>query len=161
MMDRFNLLFLTLFKIGSIKYAPGTVASVFTCFLFLLSDYYLNITTIFFYTLIIFFYSFIAINNSFELFNSEDPQEIVVDEFVGQMLPLLAIPIYETLYPTTKIFYYIAAFILFRFFDILKPFPINYIDKNVKGAFGIMLDDVVAGIFTIITLVVVFFFYGG
>jgi len=103
----------------------------------------------------------VAINNSYESFNSEDPQEIVVDEFVGQMLPLIAIPVYETLFPAPVLYYCISSFLLFRFFDILKPFPISYIDTNVKGATGIMLDDVVAGFFSIIVLSIFFFFIGG
>jgi len=80
---------------------------------------------------------------------------------VGQMLPLLAIPIYETLYLIPKVYYCVAAFVLFRLFDIWKPFPINYVDNNTKGAIGIMLDDILAGIYTIIILTIVFFFLGG
>ena len=161
MIKNFNLLFLTFLKIGKIKYAPGTIASFFTCIFFLILDNYFHISTILFITIIIFLYSLFAINNTFENFDSKDPQEIVIDEFVGQMLPLLAMPIYETLYPSSKFFYCFLAFVLFRFFDILKPFPISYIDINTKGALGIMLDDIVAGIFTIIILAISFFFIGG
>jgi|TARA_B110000438_G_C15352281_1_gene452648 phosphatidylglycerophosphatase A len=102
-----------------------------------------------------------AINNSYETFNSKDPQEIVIDEFVGQMLPLIVIPIYETLYPSPKLHYCIIAFVIFRFFDILKPFPISYIDNNTQGALGIMMDDIAAGFFTIIILTIFFFYIGG
>ena len=113
------------------------------------------------FTLIIFCYSFVAINNTFENFDSEDPQEIVIDEVVGQMLPLFAIPIYETLYPLPKIYYCVAAFLTFRLFDIWKPYPISYVDNNVKGSLGIMLDDIVASIYSIIVLAIIFFFLGG
>ena len=99
--------------IGKIKYAPGTVASLFTSILFLLLINVFNFTIIFLITLIIFLYSFVAINNSFDEFESEDPQEIVIDEVVGQMLTLLAIPIYETLYPLPTIYYCVIAFLLF------------------------------------------------
>ena len=160
MITKFNILFLTLLKIGKIKYAPGTIASVIACLIFLLLINVFNILIIFFCTLIVFCYSFIAINNSFDSFDSNDPQEIVIDEVVGQMLPLLAIPIYETLYMAPKEYYCIAAFILFRLFDIWKPFPINYIDKNTEGSIGIMLDDILAGIYAIIILVIIFFFIG-
>ena len=102
MITKFNILFLTLLKIGKIKYAPGTIASLFTCLLFLLLINVFDILIIFFCTLIIFCYSFVAINNSYNSFNTTDPQEIVIDEAVGQMLPLLAIPIYETLYLTSQ-----------------------------------------------------------
>ena len=71
------------------------------------------------------------------------------------------IPIYETLYPLPVMYYCIASFLFFRLFDILKPFPINYIDKNTKGSIGIMLDDLVAGLFTIIVLTILFFYFGG
>ena len=160
MIKKFNLLFLTLFNIGKIKNAPGTAASFITCLLFLLLINIFNISIIFLFTLVIFAYSFVAINNSFDEFSSNDPQEIVIDEFVGQMLPLLAIPIYETLYLLPKMYYCIPAFLLFRLFDIWKPYPVSYVDKNVNGAIGIMLDDIFAGIYTIISLVIIFFFLG-
>ena len=161
MIKKFNLLFLTFFKIGEIKYAPGTVASLVTCLLFLLLINIFNIFVILLFTLLIFCYSFIAINNSFEEFNEKDPQEIVIDEVVGQMLPLFAIPIYETLYLLPKMYYCVAAFLAFRLFDIWKPYPISYVDKNVKGSLGIMLDDIFASIYSIIVLTIIFFFLGG
>ena len=160
MMNKFNLLFITFFKIGKIKFAPGTIASFITCLLFLLFVNLFNIVILLFCTLLIALYSFIAINNSFDSFDSNDPQEIVIDEVVGQMLPLLSVPIYETLYIAPKEYYCIAAFILFRLFDIWKPFPIDYIDRNTEGALGIMLDDIIAGIYTIIILIIIFFFIG-
>ena len=161
MIKKFNLLFLTFFKIGKIKYAPGTIASLVTCLLFLLLINIFNIFVLLLFTLIIFCYSFIAINNSFDEFNSEDPQEIVIDEVAGQMLILLAIPIYETLYPLPKIYYCFAAFLLFRLFDIWKPYPISYVDKNVKGSLGIMLDDIFASVYSIIILTIILFLLGG
>ena len=147
--------------IGKIKYAPGTLASLFTCFLFLLLINFFSFLVLFLITLIVFFYSLVAINNSFDEFKSEDPQEIVIDEVVGQMLPLLAIPIYETLYPLPKTYYCISAFILFRLFDVWKPFPVSYVDNNIKGSLGIMLDDIVASVYSIIILSLILFFLGG
>ena len=147
--------------IGKIKYAPGTFASLATCLIFLILISILNLSVIFLITLIVFAYSFIAINNSYDKFKEDDPQEIVIDEFVGQILPLLFIPIYETLFLIPKFYYCIAAFIIFRIFDILKPFPINYVDNNVQGPLGIMLDDIIAGVYTISVLTIIFFFIGG
>jgi len=147
--------------IGKIKYAPGTIASLTTCILFLLLINIFNITILSFITLIIFCYSFLAINNSFDEFQTDDPQEIVIDEVVGQLLSLLAIPVYETLFPLPTIYYCISAFLLFRLFDIWKPYPINYVDNNLKGSLGIMLDDILASIYSIITLSIIFFFLGG
>ena len=161
MIKKLNILFLTFFMIGKIKYAPGTIASFFTCILFFVLIKIFNFNLVFFLTLFIFLYSFIAINNSFDEFNSDDPQEIVIDEVVGQMLVLLAVPVYETLYPLPMIFYCIGAFFLFRLFDIWKPYPINYVDNNIKGSLGIMLDDIFAGIYSIIVLSLMLFFLGG
>ena len=161
MIKKFNLFFLTFFFIGKIKYAPGTIASLVTCFLFLLLINIFNITVILIITLIIFFYSFVAINNSFDEFKTDDPQEIVIDEVVGQMLPLLAIPIYETLWPLPTLYYCAAAFVLFRLFDIWKPYPISYVDNYIKGSLGIMFDDIIASVYSIIILSIIFFFLGG
>ena len=161
MIDKFGKALLTMFGIGYFKYAPGTIASLIACLSFLALINIFDISVMLFFTLIVFFYSLIAINNSVGEFNSEDPQEIVIDEFVGQMLPLLSIPIYEILYPLPIIYYCIPAFLLFRLYDIWKPYPVNYIDENVKGAIGIMFDDIIAGIYSIITLIIIFFFLGG
>ena len=147
--------------LGRSKIAPGTLASLAACYLFFVIFIYIRFFYLFLVTLSIFLYSFIAINNSFEEFNGEDPQEIVVDEVVGQMLTLLAIPIYETLYPLPWLYYFIPAFLLFRLFDIWKPYPISYIDNNIKGALGIMLDDIFASVYSIIILIIIFFFLGG
>ena len=146
---------------GKIKYAPGTFASLLACSLFLLLINIFNFVSLFLITFIIFSYAFIAINNSFDQFKSEDPQEIVIDEVVGQMLTLLAIPIYETLYPLPTFYYCLSSFVLFRLFDIFKPFPVNYVDNNVKGSLGIMLDDIIASIYSIIILSLILFFLGG
>ena len=161
MINKFNLFFLTFFMIGKIKLAPGTFASFAACCLFLFLINITNIVVIFFITLIIFCYFFVAINYSFNEFNSDDPQEIVIDEVVGQILVLLAIPIYETLYLLPTIYYCISAFLLFRLFDIWKPFPINYVDNNIQGSLGIMLDDILASLYSIIILTFLFFFLGG
>ena len=147
--------------IGKIKYAPGTIASLMTCLLFLLLINIFNIIAIFLITLTIFFYSFVAINNSFTEFDNDDPSEIVIDEVIGQMLPLLAIPIYETLYPLPTMYYCAAAFLSFRLFDVWKPYPISYVDNNIKGSLGIMLDDILASVYSIVILSVIFFFLGG
>jgi len=161
MIKKFNLFFLTFFMIGKIKYAPGTLASLVICLLFFLMHNILSIFFILLVNIIIFCYSFIAINNSFDKFKSDDPQEIVIDEVVGQILVLLAIPIYETLYPLPIEYYCLASFFFFRLFDILKPYPINYVDDNIKGPLGIMLDDILASVYSIIILIFIFFFLGG
>ena len=161
MITKINLLFISFFNVGKIKFAPGTFSSLITCIIFFLLINFISFQVFFILTLIIFFYSLYAINNTYKYFESDDPSEIVIDEVVGQMIPLLSIPIFETLYPTSLAIYCIFSFFIFRLFDIWKPFPINYIDKNVKGSIGIMFDDILAGLYTTILLLVVFFFLGG
>ena len=100
--------------IGKIKYAPGTAASFVTCLLFVLLINIISTTLIFILTSLFFLYSFVATNSAYNEFKSNDPQEIVIDEVVGQMLVLLAIPIYETLFPLPLIYYCVGAFLLFR-----------------------------------------------
>lgn len=73
-----------------------------------------------------------------------DPQEVVIDEVAGQMLTLSLLP--------PHFLAYAAGFLVFRFFDILKPFPAGWIDRNVKGGLGIMLDDLVAGVYGLIVM---------
>ncbi len=73
-----------------------------------------------------------------------DPGIVVIDEIVGQLIALTALPAH----PVTVL----TGFFIFRFFDILKPFPINWLDRHIHGGLGIMLDDVIAGLYTLIIL---------
>ena len=73
-----------------------------------------------------------------------DPGVVVIDEIVGQLIGLSLVPAHPA-----AIF---AGFCLFRFFDILKPFPVGWIDSNLHGGLGIMLDDVVAGLYALLAL---------
>ncbi len=86
--------------------------------------------------------------------NNKDPKEVVIDEiFAIFMITFIA-------QYFTKIFqikHFIAIFVIFRFFDILKPFPISYVDKNIRGAKGIMLDDILAGVATILVYIILFY----
>ena len=114
MIKKFNLIFVTFFYIGKIKFASGTFASLFTCIFFLLLMKILNVIILTYLTLVIFLYSFLAINNITESFKSDDPHEIVIDEVVGQMVPLLFIPIYENLYLFTYFLQELYTHLLFR-----------------------------------------------
>ena len=163
MIDKIGLVLLTLFGIGHIKYAPGTVASFVTCLI-----YYslISIKINFIYLLIIFLilliYSIILIDKLSHHFKEKDPKEIVIDEFIGQSIPLIFMSEYIISSKNPLLFF--LAFFLFRFFDILKPFPINIIDKKMKNGLGVMLDDIIAGIYTSITILIfgyVYAFYYG
>lgn len=91
-----------------------------------------------------------------DLMNVHDDPHIVFDEWVGMWISLLPI-----IYFVQNFFNFISwliiifAFILFRFFDILKPFPIKWVDKNVNGGFGILIDDVLAGLMSALTLMII------
>ncbi|WP_211235817.1 phosphatidylglycerophosphatase A family protein [Psychromonas aquimarina] len=81
-----------------------------------------------------------------------DHKAIVWDEFVGYWITMVMVPF--------SIQWAIVGFILFRFFDILKPYPISWLDKKVHGGLGIMIDDIVAGVFAGIVLQLLIYFYG-
>jgi phosphatidylglycerophosphatase A len=74
-----------------------------------------------------------------------DPKEVVIDEVVGVWIALFFVKFFTP--EASDLLTFSLSFLLFRFFDILKPFPISYLDKNLKNALGVMLDDVLAGIF--------------
>lgn len=76
---------------------------------------------------------------------------IVWDEFVGYWIAMIALPFHWV--------WIIAGFVLFRVFDILKPWPISWLDKRVHGGFGIMIDDVIAGIFAAVILQIAYRFF--
>ncbi|MEC8062077.1 MAG: phosphatidylglycerophosphatase A, partial [Pseudomonadota bacterium] len=78
----------------------------------------------------------------------DDPGEIVVDEVVGQWLPLCVLPVEPVAYA--------IAFVSFRFFDIVKPWPIGAADRRLKGGLGIMIDDVLAGLAAAIVCLAVY-----
>jgi phosphatidylglycerophosphatase A len=86
-----------------------------------------------------------------KIFWRKDASQIVFDEVVGAFISVFLLP--------KKIEYIILAFFIFRFFDIVKPYPIRKIDEKVKGGFGVMLDDVIAAVYTNLTLQAMRFFY--
>ena len=106
--------------------------------------------------LLIFVYSFYAVNEYIKNNKNKDPKEVVIDEFIGQSIPIY---LYEIAHGTMKssqeaILFYLYIFILFRYFDIKKPFPVSYIDKKFKNSFGVIFDDIVAGLYVVLTLII-------
>ena len=156
-MNRINFLFVTLFGIGKLKKIPGSYASlattIFLFFLFHILNISLNIVLI--CVVIIFFISLYAVNIFIKDLDNKDPKEVVIDEFIGQSIPIC---LYEIAHEGTKetdqvLTYYIIMFLLFRIFDITKPFPVSYYDKNFKNSFGVIMDDVCAGLYVVSVLV--------
>tara|TARA_B100000886_G_scaffold179564_1_gene123130 strand:+ start:13407 stop:13907 length:501 start_codon:yes stop_codon:yes gene_type:complete len=158
-MHKLNYNFVTLFGIGNIKVAPGTFGSIFACLVLFILFHVLNLNNylILFFLILITIFSLVSINIYLKESANKDPKEVVVDEFVGQSIPIFMYEIshgYEKLINDSLIFYFII-FILFRIYDIFKPFPINYIDKNLQNAIGVILDDVIAGIYTVVSLIII------
>ena len=158
MIKNINFLFVTFFGIGTIRYAPGTITSLITTILLFSFFHVLNFPNIIILAifLTVFFYSFFAVENYIKGEFNKDPKEVVIDEVIGQSIPIY---LYEVAHGIDKnlqesILFYIYIFILFRFFDIKKPFPINYIDKKFKNSFGVIMDDVIAGFYVVLTLII-------
>tara|TARA_Y100000590_G_scaffold345091_1_gene394665 strand:- start:188 stop:682 length:495 start_codon:yes stop_codon:yes gene_type:complete len=157
MISRINYLFVTLFGVGKIKIIPGSFASlVTTLFLFFLF-HILNISPniILISIIIIFFISLYAVNIFIKDLDNKDPKEVVIDEFIGQSIPIC---LYEISHEDTKeisqvLTFYFIMFILFRIFDIIKPYPASYYDKNFKNSFGVIMDDVCAGLYVVAVFV--------
>ena len=158
MIKKLNYLFVTCFGIGSFRYAPGTITSlVTTVFLFSLF-HIINLSSniILFILSIVFIYSFYAVSYYIKENVDKDPKEVVVDEFIGQSIPIY---LYEVSHGTIKdpqeaILFYLYIFILFRYFDIKKPFPVSFFDKKFKNSFGVIFDDVLAGLYVVLTLII-------
>ena len=159
MIHNFNYYLITLLIFGnSIQKFRGTWASLFTIFfLFLIIHIFkIPVPIVFLFLLATFFYSFFAIKSCLNNFKDEDPQEIVIDEFIGQSIPVILFEIFHSDRASSNIEtlqIYFWFFLLFRLFDGLKPFPIDYVDKKYKNTFGILFDDILAGIYVVITLV--------
>ena len=146
-----------MFGLGKIKFMPGTFGSLATVIFLFYLFHTLNISSNIILTgwMIIFIYSFYAVSIHTKNSKNKDPGEIIIDEFLGQSIPIY---LYEISHGTTKedneaIIYYTLFFILFRYFDIMKPFPVSFFDKNFKNSFGVIMDDICAGLYVVLTLV--------
>ena len=159
-MDKFpNLLkpshiFATLFGVGLLPIAPGTWGSLFGLILFFYTNIYLSINVQFFYLLLLAIFLFAILVCYFatkELGDNEKDQiAIVIDELAGVWIAF--IPVSGIVMMQDFLTYSVFAFLLFRVFDIWKPYPIGYIDKKIKNYLGVVLDDLVAGFYAAFTV---------
>ncbi len=143
--------FATVGYAGYFPIAPGTVGAIVGCvFYTLCSEYYYLLFAgntghyIFALAILLFFAIGVVSASKMEAEYGEDPSVVVIDELVGVWIALFLVP-----YTWPNL---LLGFILFRIFDIFKPLGIRYLDKKVKGGWGIMLDDVLAGIYANIVL---------
>ena len=157
MIKTFNFLFVTMFGLGKVKYIPGTFGSLATVVILYICFHFLHINSnvILIVLMLIFGYAFIAIANHTKDHENKDPKEIIIDEFIGQSIPIYLYEISHGIdkQPSEAIIFYSVCFILFRYFDIMKPFPVNYFDKKHKNSFGVIMDDVCAGFYVVLTLI--------
>ena len=136
------------FGSGLIPKAPGTFGSLAAlpiCAVLVYLPLWISIVFIAVFTLI----GTIAADRTDKVLRMHDNSAIVVDEFAGMFISVL-------LYPQDYR-WCLLAFVLFRIFDILKPFPISYVDRHVSGGFGVMLDDLIAGVFALISAQIIFY----
>ena len=159
-MKKINVLLSTLFSCGYFTKIPGTVTSLVTAIFIYIAYEHLGYTDLKFsiiFFLLLFFYSFYAVKDSESEFENKDPRQIVIDEVLGQSMPLILILYLKqnNQITITIEIYYILSFVFFRFFDILKPFPVSYFDKNHKNYFGIIMDDIMAGLYSMILIYLV------
>ena len=157
MFNKINFLFVTLFGIGKIKKIPGSIASLttvlFLFFIFHILNFSPNIILI--SLIIIFVIALYAVNIFIKDLKNKDPKEVVIDEYIGQSIPIC---LYEIAHDVPKesdqiLISYFIMFILFRIFDIIKPYPVSYYDKNFKNSFGVIMDDICAGLYVVAVLV--------
>lgn len=178
----FHFILSTFFGLGKLsKKLPGTIGSIvafpLTLYCFKLSKFFhkffhfdnviINaLAWPLFFILLLFILGIISSSQYAKITKNSDPKEVIIDEIVGQMLCItLTIPIslffYQTYFEKYTLDLWLMAvtlinFALFRLFDILKPWPISWVDKKCKGGFGIMFDDVVAAIFATIVYFIIF-----
>ncbi len=146
-----------MFGLGKVKIIPGTFGSLATIIILYFFFHILNIssTIILIGLVIIFIYSFSAVAAHIKDNENKDPREVIIDEFIGQSIPIY---LYEISHGTEKspdeaLIFYFICFVLFRFFDIKKPFPVSYFDKKFKNSFGVIMDDVCAGFYVVLSLI--------
>ena len=134
----------TLGGIGKIPIAPGTWGSIFAFFIFIYISHYVDMLIV--VILSIPFSIWVCEKASVNLME-RDHKSIVIDELVGIWIALVPALYLST--QTSRTSYAVLVLIFFRLFDILKPFPVSYFDKNFKNGLGIVLDDLIAGIMAI------------
>lgn len=133
--------------VGKIPFAPGTVGTILglpLCFVLSRIDFFVAILC----TVAFIFFAIWIAHNAEKILDIKDPGCIVIDEIAGLVVALSGLPF--------NMISAVAGFLIFRCFDIIKPFPIRFLEKNLSGGFGVVLDDVAAGICSNVVLRVIF-----
>ena len=144
-------LIVTFFYIGHAKIAPGSIASLVTILIFYFFAKHLISYLFIIIILITSILAFFAVSIYTHELSEKDRSEIVIDEVIGQSIALFPLLFFEQTNPP-QLFMCIISLLFFRFFDIVKPYPINKFDR-MNNTFGVIFDDVLAGIFSALLLI--------
>ena len=144
-MEKFLVLLSTMFGIGKLPKAPGTWGSFAALGIAIVLVHYISWPVFFVLTALLFPIGVLAADAHAKATGAKDSPEVVIDELVGQWIAIFPLVALDPQLMDLR-FGALAAFVLFRLFDIWKPWPVSWAETNIKGGLGVMADDVVAGI---------------
>ena len=152
-MKNLTKFFVSIFFVGYIKFAPGTFGTLISLLIMYILFNILSLPLIILAIIFIFlfFISNYLINYFALITNSHDSKHVVIDELLGVFIIFL---FYDLIFIYNDITTYLLIFFIFRIFDIIKIFPANYFDNHWKNGYGVILDDIIAGLYTVLTLIV-------
>ncbi len=145
MKQQISFLFATFFNSGRAPKAPGTFGSLATVPLAFVLAYFFGFWGIISGVIVSFFIGTAAVKEVLKS-TPHDPSFVVIDEVAGQLLTFAGVASYLQ-NNSSSLLFYIIGFILFRIFDIFKPFPVSWADKKILNHWGVMLDDIIAGLY--------------
>ena len=137
MINKLIVNFCTLFNLGFVKFMPGTIGSLVSLPLGYITLKFFGFWIFILIIILLILVSYFAISKYLISNESKDPKEVIIDEFIGQFIALIFIP--------NSVLGLLLSFLLFRFFDITKLYPVNKAEK-IPGAIGVLADDIVAGL---------------
>ena len=157
MLNKLALIIATFFGSGLAPKAPGTMGSLATLPMAFLIAYFFGRNGILVAVFIVFFIGYWATNQLTKNSDEKDPSKVVIDETAGQLMSFALVANYlQGDLSVKSLIAYFIGFGLFRFFDIVKTGPVKWADSKIKNAWGVMLDDVFAGIFASIVLLLIY-----
>ena len=146
-LDNISILFATFFYVGYFPYGPGTAGTFAAMILYFIFLHNLNFLYYIILCIVLFFAGVFFSSRAEKIIGKKDPSEVVIDEVAGYLITMLG-----ALGAPFSIPYVLIGFLLFRIFDIIKPFPVGFADKHIGGGIGIMLDDIIAAVISAVLL---------